>query len=173
VLVVPNVHLDVGYTDYAAKVAEIQSRIVDRAVDLGAADPDFRFTPDGFWPVEEFLRGRTPAQQQRLVEAARRGTVSIPVVYSSQFTGFASLENLARLLYPSKRIAVFRMKNPTSIHLIWTRCDGCSAHSRGPTNCRCTALRRTFQNRFDAGLHRPRINGEPTFTHYEILIRNS
>src|SRR6185503_6000192 len=100
------VHLDVGYTDYAAKVSEIQSRILDRAMNLAADHPDFRFTPDGFWPVEEFMRGRTTTQQQRLVEAVRRGTVSLPVVHSSPFTGFASLENLIRLLYPSKRFAV-------------------------------------------------------------------
>ena len=26
------------------------------------------------------------------------------------------------------------------LHMIWTRCDWCSAHSRGPTNRRCTDL---------------------------------
>jgi alpha-mannosidase len=104
--VVPNVHLDVGYTDDAAKVSEVQSRILDGAMDLARAHPDFCFTPDGFWTVEEFWQGRTQAQRDRLLEAVRRGTVSLPVVYCSSFTGFASLENLIRLLYPSKRFSV-------------------------------------------------------------------
>src|SRR5580658_3708972 len=39
---VPHVHLDVGYTDYQAKVSTIQSRILDEAMDLVVQHPAFR-----------------------------------------------------------------------------------------------------------------------------------
>jgi hypothetical protein len=48
---VPHVHLDVGYTDYQAKVAAIQSRILDEAMDLAEKHPGFRLAPtaNGTW----------------------------------------------------------------------------------------------------------------------------
>jgi hypothetical protein len=106
VFVVPNEHLDVGYTDYASKVAEIQSRTIDQAMEMIEKHPEFRFTLDGFWIVEEFLAGRSAAQQQRFVEHVKQRKIMVPAVYGSIFTGFAGLENLIRSLYPSKRFAV-------------------------------------------------------------------
>lgn len=104
-LLVPSEHLDVGYTDHASKVAELQSRSLDQALDLMERHPDFRFTVDGYWIVEQFLRGRSREQQGRLIERVREGRLEIPAVYASPFTGFASLENLVRSLYPSRRLA--------------------------------------------------------------------
>jgi len=102
-LVVPHEHIDVGYTDYDAKVAELHSRVLDEALDLAARVPDFRFTVDGFWTVEQFLRGRSPERVARLAEAVKAGQILIPANYASQLTGFASLESLQRGLYPSHR----------------------------------------------------------------------
>ena len=48
---VPHIHLDVGYTDYQAKIAAIQSRVIDEAMDLTAQHPDFRFSIDGEWDL--------------------------------------------------------------------------------------------------------------------------
>lgn len=103
--VVPHEHLDIGYTDDAAKVAEIQSRSVDEAMEIMERNPGFRFTLDGFWVVEEFLKGRSREQQQKFLRLVAERKISIPAVYGSSFTGFASLEHLIRALYPSKRFA--------------------------------------------------------------------
>jgi len=100
-LLVPNEHLDVGYTDYESKVAELQSRTIDRALELTRQHPGFTFTLDGFWVAEKFLAGRSEFWRRRMREAVRKGTLQIPAVYGSGFTGFASLENLIRSLYPS------------------------------------------------------------------------
>ena len=51
---VPHIHLDVGYSDYQAKVAAIQSRVFDEAMDMTAQHPDFRFSTDGEWNLEQF-----------------------------------------------------------------------------------------------------------------------
>jgi alpha-mannosidase len=98
---VPHVHLDVGYTDYQAKVSTIQSRILDEAMDLFAQHPAFRFSTDGEWNLDWFLHSRTPAEQDRIIEAIRQQKIYIPAQSSNVLTGFPTAETLIRSLYPS------------------------------------------------------------------------
>lgn len=98
---VPHVHLDVGYTDYQAKVAAIQSRIIDEAMDLTARHPAFRFSIDGEWNLEQFLKTRTPQERQRVLEAIQKRQLYIPAQYANLLTGFPTTETLIRSLYPS------------------------------------------------------------------------
>ena len=98
---VPHVHLDIGYTDYQAKVAAIQSRILDEAMDLTGKHPDFRFSTDGDWNLEQFLKTRTPAEKERIVSAIREQKIFVPAQSSNLLTGFPTAETLIRSLYPS------------------------------------------------------------------------
>jgi alpha-mannosidase len=99
--VVPHVHLDIGYTDYQAKVAGIQSRILDEALDLMKQHPDFQFSTDGMWSVEQFLATRSDSEKARAIDAVKSGHLHIPAEYSNQLTGFPTAEALIRSLYPS------------------------------------------------------------------------
>ncbi|HUY82626.1 MAG TPA: polysaccharide lyase family protein [Acidobacteriaceae bacterium] len=98
---VPHVHLDVGYTDYQAKVSAIQSRILDEAMDLTAKHPAFRFSTDGEWNLEQFLASRSPQEKQRIITAIRKKQLYIPAQSSNLLTGFPTAETLIRSLYPS------------------------------------------------------------------------
>lgn len=98
---VPHVHLDVGFTDYQAKVAAIQSRILDEAIDLTSRQPDFRFSMDGEWNLAQFWKTRTAAEQQRLVTAIQKRQLFVPAQYANLLTGFPTAETLIRSLYPS------------------------------------------------------------------------
>lgn len=98
---VPHVHLDVGYSDYQAKVTAIQSRILDEAMDLTAKHPAFRFSTDGAWNLEQYLNTRTPQEKQRLLQAIQQQQVYIPAQYANVLTGFPTAETLIRSLYPS------------------------------------------------------------------------
>ena len=98
---VPHVHLDVGYTDYQAKVSTIQSRIFDEAMDLTAKHPAFRFSTDGSWNLEQYLKARTPQEKQRVIQAIQHEQLYIPAQYSNVLTGFPTAEALIRSLYPS------------------------------------------------------------------------
>ena len=100
-LLVPHIHLDVGYTDYQAKVAAIQSRVIDEAMDLTAQHPDFRFSIDGEWDLAQFLKTRTPAEQQRAITAIQKQQLFVPAQYASLLTGFSTAETLIRSLYGS------------------------------------------------------------------------
>ncbi len=98
---VPHVHLDVGYSDYQAKVSAIQSRILDEAMDLTAKHPSFRFSTDGEWNLEQYLENRTPQEKQRVLQAIQHEQLYIPAQYSNVLTGFPTAETLIRSLYPS------------------------------------------------------------------------
>ncbi len=101
IYVVPHVHFDLGYTDYQAKVASIQARIIDEALDLFDLHPEFRFSVDGMWSFEQFLENRTSADKSRALAAMKAERLFVPAQYSNELTGFASGETLIRSLYPS------------------------------------------------------------------------
>jgi hypothetical protein len=107
---VPHVHLDIGYTDYQAKVAAIHARILDEAMDLADKHPGFRFSTDGEWNLEQFLQSRTPEEGQRILQAIRDKKIYIPAQSSNLLTGFPTAETLIRSLYPS---ADFSRENGT------------------------------------------------------------
>jgi hypothetical protein len=100
-LIVPHVHVDVGYSDYQEKVAEIQSRELDEAIDFTRQHPAFRFSPDGYWSVRQYMAGRSEARQQQLIQMVKDKKIFVPTVEASLLTGFPSLETLIRSLYPA------------------------------------------------------------------------
>jgi len=102
-LIVPHEHIDVGYTDYQAKVSEIQSRVLDEAIDMIQEHPDFRYSVDGYWVIQEFLAGRNAGDRQRLLQLVREHKILVPAEYANLLTEFPALETLIRSLYPSYR----------------------------------------------------------------------
>jgi alpha-mannosidase len=106
ILIVPHEHLDIGFTDYREKVAELQSQSIDGVLDMLPAHPDFRWTMDGSWVAEQYFAGRSPERAKQFVAAMQRGQIVLPQQYANQHTGVASLEGLARSLYPSRAISM-------------------------------------------------------------------
>ncbi len=105
IFLVPHEHLDIGFTDYPDKVAELHSQAVDGVLDLLPTHPEFRWTLDGSWVAEQYLKGRSPERQERFLQSIRDGKITLPMQYANQHTGVASLEGLIRSLYPSAALA--------------------------------------------------------------------
>lgn len=101
IYVVPQIHLDIGYTDYQAKVGAIHARSIDEALDLIDQHPDFNYSLDGEWGLEQFMATRSPADQQRAIKALQKGRLFCPANYVNLLTGFPTAEALIRSLYPS------------------------------------------------------------------------
>jgi len=99
--VVPHIHLDIGYTDYQAKVGAIQAKVIEEALDLTAAHPEYRFSTDAEWSLEQFWNTRSEGERRRVVEALRNRTLFVPVDYANLLTGFPTAETLVRSLYPA------------------------------------------------------------------------
>ncbi len=105
IFVVPHIHLDVGYSDYQAKVAAIQSRAIREALDMVASHSDFRFSLDGEWSLEQFVATASDQQKERLKAAIQERRILVPAQYANLLTGIAGTEVLIRSLYPSARIS--------------------------------------------------------------------
>ncbi len=105
VMIVPHEHLDVGFTDYAARVAELHAQSVDSAMDAIKRVPDFRWTTDGYWVAQQYMSGRSKSNQERFLEHLKAGKIQVPAEISNQHTGNASLEGLSRALYGSYEFA--------------------------------------------------------------------
>ncbi|MFN8008392.1 MAG: polysaccharide lyase family protein [Terriglobia bacterium] len=103
--VAPHTHLDVGYTDYQGKVAELQARVLSQAIDLFKQNPEFRYSLDGSWVLEQFLATRPVDRQKELLRLLQEGKMALPGQYFNLLTGIASAETLFRSLYYSKNLA--------------------------------------------------------------------
>jgi hypothetical protein len=105
IFVVPHTHLDVGFTDYQGKVAEVQPRVLSQAADLVREHPDFRFSMDGSWNLQQLLDTRPKPKQDEILDLIRTGKMAMPAQYCNLLTGYASLETLYRSLYESKALS--------------------------------------------------------------------
>lgn len=105
VFVVPHTHIDVGFTDFQGKVSEAQARTLDEAIGLIEKHPDFRFSIDGSWTMQQFLATRSAEQREKLLGLIRKDEIGVPAVYATLLTGYASLETLYRSLYYSKELS--------------------------------------------------------------------
>jgi len=99
IYIVPHIHLDLSYTDYFAKIATLHSRVLDEAIDLVEQHPDYRFSTDGQWVVNEFMSTRAASDQQRLIDAMKARKIFSPASEHSILTGFPTAETLIRSFY--------------------------------------------------------------------------
>ncbi|HEV2171984.1 MAG TPA: polysaccharide lyase family protein, partial [Nitrospira sp.] len=94
--VAPHAHLDIGFTDYQGKVAEIHNRNVDKLLDEIDARPEMRFSLDGSWIVRQYLASRNPQSRDRLLKFVRDGKIAVPAQLANLMTGYPTLEELIR-----------------------------------------------------------------------------
>jgi hypothetical protein len=104
VYIVPHTHLDIGFTDYQPKIEELQNRNLDRLLAEMRRDPDMRFSLDGSWLAEQYLRTRSAAAQKEFLDLVRAGRISIPAQYANLMAGGASLETLIRSTYTGRAL---------------------------------------------------------------------
>jgi alpha-mannosidase len=100
----PNEHLDIGYTDYRAKVAELHARNMDELLKVLAAHPDYRFNLDGSWILDHWLDLRGSRQTAQLAPHVRAGQIGVNAFYCCPATEYPSLEESFRNLYFSKEL---------------------------------------------------------------------
>jgi alpha-mannosidase len=102
--VVPHEHLDIGYTDYRGKVAEVHDRNLDTMLRLLTKDPEMRWTIDGTWIIQHYLASRKPSAQQAFLNLAREGRIGVPAQYANLMTGTSSLEDMIRSTFYGYRL---------------------------------------------------------------------
>ncbi|HVN78076.1 MAG TPA: glycosyl hydrolase-related protein [Terriglobia bacterium] len=100
----PHVHLDIGYTDYQAKIAEVHARNFDRLLEVLGNHPEYRFNIDGSFALEHWLSTRSAGQVSQLAKEACAGRVGLNAFYANFMTGVLSQEELFRGLYLGQQL---------------------------------------------------------------------
>lgn len=103
VYLVPHEHLDIGYSDFQTKLAELHSRVLDEALEMTAARPEFRFSLDGYWQAQQFLEGRSEEERRKFYDAVRQRKIFVPAQHSVMLTGAGTAEVLLRSFYASHK----------------------------------------------------------------------
>ncbi len=104
VYMVPHEHLDIGYSDFQTKLAEMHSRIIDEALEMTTARPEFRFSLDGYWQAQQFLEGRSEEEKRKFYDAVRARKIFVPAQHSVMLTGAGTAETLLRSFYASHKL---------------------------------------------------------------------
>jgi alpha-mannosidase len=94
--VVPHIHLDIGFTDYQAKVAEVHNRNLDKLQQAIRDSPEMRFSMDGFWIAQQYLTTRNAGAREVLGGLTREGKLDLAVRFAKVVTGYPTLEELIR-----------------------------------------------------------------------------
>jgi len=108
VYIVPTSHYDFGFVDPPDAVRERAARHIDEVIRVAESDPDFRWTIESVWQVNEWLkRAKTPTsvlpndQQkiERLLGLINSGRIALSSAWGSMHTDFMGEEELNRLCY--------------------------------------------------------------------------
>lgn len=100
----PHEHMDVGYTDYRAKVAELHARNADQLLNVLEQHPDYRFNFDGGWVMDQWLDWRSPRDIARIEPHVRAGQIAVNGFYDCPATAYPSLEGNIRNLYYGREL---------------------------------------------------------------------
>lgn len=108
VYIVPTSHYDFGFVEPPDQVRERAARHIDAVIKVAEADPDFRWTVESVWQVNEWLKKQKPATSvlpkdnakiARLVALIKSGRIALSTSWGSMHTDFMGAEELNRLCY--------------------------------------------------------------------------
>jgi alpha-mannosidase len=102
---IPHSHIDLGYSDYPGKSIEVNSRSLERTLDILENTPDFRLSVDGTYILDDFAATRTPETVDAIAAAMASGSIHVNSNYFNMLTGISGLEDLYRAYYPSAAFA--------------------------------------------------------------------
>jgi len=92
VMIFPHSHVDVGYTHTQEVVEFIHRQNIDMAIDLAEKTKDypedarFHWNTEVAWPMERYLAKSSPEKRARVLDAIRKGYISVDNSYSNTNT---------------------------------------------------------------------------------------
>ena len=110
VYIYPHSHVDIGYTNTQENVEFIHTRNLEVAMELGEKTKDypedarFKWNPEVTWPVERFLNSRNPEMKAKLIDAIKKGYISLDAGYINTNTSAASDEELLEFFRFAKKM---------------------------------------------------------------------
>ncbi len=108
IFVVSHSHLDIGFTKPPEQVARDYKDNIDQAIRLARENPDFRWTIESTWMLEEWLRRTEDAALvDELAGLLRSGRFSLGAAFGNMHSGLMAAEEMNRLAYAA---AAFRRR---------------------------------------------------------------
>lgn len=108
IYIVPTSHYDFGFVEPPDVVRERAARHIDEVIRVAEGDPNFRWTIESVWQVNEWLkRARAPTSVlpkdkdkiARLINLIKSGRIALSSAWGSMHTDFMGGEELNRLCY--------------------------------------------------------------------------
>lgn len=98
-------HVDIGYTGYQERVAELHNKNTSTAMELCAKYPDFKWNTEAAWVEDNYLSMMPPDKKNEFIKLAREGRIGCQAVYGNMLTGICSHEELIRDLYYARSMS--------------------------------------------------------------------
>lgn len=108
VYITPTSHYDFGFVEPPDAIRERAARHIDEVIRVAESDPQFRWTIESVWQVNEWLKRQKkqtsvlPKDNQkiaRLMKLIKSGQVALSTSWGSMHTDFMGAEELNRLCY--------------------------------------------------------------------------
>ena len=108
IYVVPTSHYDLGFVEPPSAVRERAARHIDEVIRMASSDPDFRWTIESVWQLQEWLKRAQkpssvlPKDKEKIIKLAallRSGQIELSTSWGSMHTDFMGEEELNRLVY--------------------------------------------------------------------------
>ncbi len=103
--VVPQAHVDIGYTHLQPEAMEIHRDSNDKALELLDDYPDFVWSVESSYVMEEWMESRPEEMIKHFFHLARNKRLEVEAFYGNLLTGLLSDEEAFRSLYFSKKMS--------------------------------------------------------------------
>jgi hypothetical protein len=113
IYITPLSHYDFGFVEPPDAVRERAARHIDEVIRVAEANPNFRWTIESVWQVNEWLKRQKkptsvlPKDKEkinRLMNLIKSGRITLSTSWGSMHTDFMGAEELNRLVYDYARI---------------------------------------------------------------------
>ena len=114
VYIIPTSHYDFGFVEPPDQVRERAARHLDEVLKMAETDPEFRWTIESIWQVNEWIKRQKPASSvlpkdeakiNRLMNQIKSGKIALSTAWGSMHTDFMGAEELNRISYDYKNIS--------------------------------------------------------------------
>lgn len=99
-------HLDIGYTHTQADVAKIAVETLDQVLEYCKTVPDYKWTVESLWQLEQWMNKRSPAQIDELMGYVKSGRIGLTACYAGLHSGLMGYEEVCRNMYFMDKLRV-------------------------------------------------------------------
>ncbi len=125
VYITPTSHYDFGFVEPPDAVRERAARHIDEVLRVAEANPNFRWTIESVWQVNEWLKRQQkptsvlPKDKEkinRLMNLIKQGRITLSTSWGSMHTDFMGAEELNRLVYDYAKLErTYGIKSETAL----------------------------------------------------------